>query len=819
MLKLEYLTIRDEKGHYLLKDASFVMSNLGFVSIHGDTCELHHALAQILSGIRKPDGGTLTYNDCEIHEFKEEERALYRSTFVSSLFHDFQILKDRSVYDNIAMGLEYPQERIDEELRIWKLADKRDVAAEDLTTQEQWMMVLLRCVLRQPMMLVLDTESCPLSKQELQSLYALLEQLKNRMLIIVIGDMGSYAFSDRIIEIEKGYLLSDSLHTVNMFPQINQSTEQFQLTRTGIEQLHEKIHGFIRWKLRCASLLCVAAFICLSTAVFSTTLNIIDIQLRLMQKQGSSIVAIEKQAFANDDSIIDNYYDHLNDQDVKELKRQLKGDLILGYYPADTKKARLDTYGSGEKQERDDTLDAYTIIEADSEKEIGLNKIYGTYPTSYTEVALSSSQAYQLLSHVLEEPYQNTEEQIKKMLNATVMWYGYPMIITGIFPSQDDANTNLELDMAGYNGSTYTSGSMMENSFFVKKGFTNAYPVLMSKAYEKSDKRLIYGSRNVVSFDGLRSLDTNVYYYSGSDYRNDHDLKEDEVLIDYPMALDMGFRSAYMGALDGSLLDYEQLQNDFHAFANTWIGRTITIQTYSISNAPSSTTIMNKKVKIKGFMLPISFSYNDYKRHYANAEGAGSVYTNPALTAPYETHNRYIKEAFYHSDDEADMRNALSYLNSQNTYGAYLMNSRILKFFVVDLKEITSFLMIAGTLSFVSYIAIMIFLLISSIHYMRSEYSIFYLFGEQKSAIRRIVMQYFNMVTWMRTLFGWFCGTLALGTFILMIYFTLSASKAILWSLILPLMLLLLCIVIMKIAYGLCMRNISVIEEEFHDEI
>lgn len=818
MLKLDGITIQGNDKRILLQNATFLLPESGFTSIHSDTSELHHMLAQILAGIQKPRAGTLNYNGCEMHTFCEEERSLYRSTFVVSLFHEFQVLKESSVYENITMGLEYPIEKINEELRNWNMYEKRDVLAEDLSTQEQWRMVLLRYVLRQPMMLVFDSSSSPLARQERWILYELLIQLSKNMQIVVIGDLESYPFSNRIIEIEKGYILSDSYQKQKIFPQINHSNEGFQLTRANVDSLYDEVHSFIRWKLRCASLLCIVAFICLSTAIFSTTLNIIDIQMRLMKKQNVSLVAIEKQAMQKDGEVMDNYYDYLNQKDVQTMERHLQGNLTLGYSFADSKEARLYSYGIGDMEKPNRSLDDFTVLEADSGKALGFQKMYGHYPKNDHEVALSSYQAYRLLQNTLHEPFRNSKEQIEKMLHKKVEWYGNILTISAIFPSQSDANSNMEMDMTGYNGNAYMNGSIMENSFLVKTGFTKQYSVMKSEAYQRSYKRFIYRTKNVFDFDGLRALDSDVYYYDQEGFQNDHKLAKNEVLLDYQTAMDLGFRAIYAQQLQDKQGDNKKnMQRSYIQFIKKWIGKEITLQTYTVANAPASSKLMNKTVKIKGFLFPLSFDQDDYKTYYRDAQGKGSIYANPSLLQPYMHKNIYIKEAFYHSDHDKKMQAALTYLNQKDAYSAYLTNSRILKFFVVDLKEITSFLCITGFIGLIGYCGIIVFLLWASIAYLRNETTIFYLFGERESILKRMIRKYFIMVAWTRSIFGWFCGTLALGILVLMIRYMLASSSYILWSLLLPAILLVLCMIIGHIAFYVVMRRSHVIEEEFHD--
>lgn len=813
VLKVDHLKIVNDKECVLIQDVSFCLPNRGIVSIYCNQEEANQAIAQVLSGIRKPQNGSLIYNEFEMIHFDEDERSMYRSTFVSSLYHNFQILKDHSVYQNITMGLEYPFDKIEHELKKWGLEEKSDALAEDLSTDEQWRMALLRCVLRQPMMLVLDVSSFPLSSLELEHFYTYLEELRTNMLIVIIGHKGSFPSSNRIIEFDKGYMISDSLWGEEIFPQINHTLDVFQLTRSNVEELKNKLLSHIRWKLRCASILCVVAFIALSTAVFSTTLDITDIQMRLMDKQSSTMFAIQKMAEKSEGSKLNNYYDVLSKKDVRSLNAQFKKDLILGYEPIDTRDASYYAYGTSIIEDEVSDLDEYTIVEAINETELGLRKIYGEYPASYQEVALSSAQAYELLEEQMDESYENSEEQSYKMLGKEVLWYGNTFEISGIFPSSSSTNINMEMDMAGYNGNRNHSGTLTDKTFFVKKGFVDTYGVLQSNTYQKSYKRMIVQSRVVSDFNHISTLDQDVYYYNGEDVISDHTISKKEVLVDFPMALDMGYRSTYTYGVDeSSNVSFQQRIEEYQQFADQWIGKTVTIQTYGVENSPNSSTIMSENLKIKGFIIPMTYNYLE---RYVSGENEGCVYLNTTLANEYSTNNYYIKEAFYQSDIKEERQQALSYFNKQTDYEPYLINSTILQFFVVDLKNLNTLLIMIGSISLLISIAIFVFLLKSSIHSLRDQFSIFYLFGEKKSTLQKLIKKNFHELLWMRSLFGWFCGTLSLVTFILIIYFTLSSSPFIVWALCLPLLLLVAYVVLVRLAFSYSMKRIAIIEEDF----
>lgn len=808
MLQVEGLTLYDRNHCILLSNACFRLPNYGFVSIYGDHEELHHLLAQSLAGVYSPNASRFIYNDQEMTLFDEKERSIYRSCFASFLFHDFQIIPDQTVYDNITMFENFPRYVIQKELAFFQMEDKVTTLAEDLTPFEQWKMVLVRCMLRCPMMLVVDSESTPLAKEELMQLYSLLDMLKSRVLVVVIGDKQSIAYANRIIEIADGYILSDTHTNSHSFPQVNQIQQPYTLKQAQIEAFDEKLYHFIHWKLRLATVFLMLSFIALSVGLFSLNLDVTDIQMRLMENKQSSILAVEKLANLNGE-YVDNYYDYLNENDVVALQKALGKKLILGYYPTDLKAARYSVYGSSQLYVTD-ILDEYTMIEADSAQELGFAKMYGSYPQAYDEIALPSTSAYRILKEVLNEPFYNTQEQCERMLGMKVLWFGQPLTITAIFPAYEADNANMELQMHSY-GSSLNQAKLMSGSFFVKRGFAKKQEVLTMPAYQKTGKRLIYGDRIVAEFEGLRQGKAGMRYFDGEYHYTSNELEEDEILIDYDAALSMGFRASYLSCVK------DQAIRLFEEFAESWVGKEITLQTYRVPLAPQATQTMNRVVRIKGIMLPRSFSYEDYERYYKK-EGIGAIYASKEMLAAGITQNHYIKVAFFQSHEKKELKHALDYLNSHEGYDAFLTNDRILKFFVVDLHEVAIFLLILGGLAFLAFLYLYIFLLKSASSYIHKDCTIHYLLGETKSALRSLVIKYFQMVLWIRSLFSWLCAALTLMLFVFTIYFALYASITIMWSLTIPCILLFVGMLLVRIVMHIVFQRTTVLDEMLIDE-
>lgn len=819
MLRIQHCTLTDDKEHLLLKDASFCFDNNGFISIYSNQPLLHQRLSEVLAGIAKPSNGTLQYNNTLIQDFYEDECARYRSVFVSYLCDDFQVLKDKTLYENIEMGLEYPKDKIIQLLERFHLVEKKEVLAEDLTFEQQMKMVIIRTLIRNPNMIVFNQNSCPFSNQELTILYKLLEVISKQILVIVIGSKHVQSWSNRIIEIENTIIISDSMGICEVSEQVNHAFQSFSLSRTKVEEIAQYMCHRLRWKLRFISLLCMILFMSLSATIFSTTLDVTDIEMGLLKKQKLSLLAIEKHAVGNDGRIYEKQYNNFTMQDIERLEQKLKGDITLGYTFANKNQAIYSVYGDVIRYRDDNSLNTSTIIEATSHKELGLSLIIGRYPSTTQEVALSSQQAYGLLKETIldNESYQNSDDQNRKMLGCKIGWYGTLLTITGIIPEQQQLNKNLDFQIDGYAGIAKNEGSLLYHSMYVKKGFVKEQEVMQQRVFLTSQKRFIQNN-TIVSFDNIYPINRELYYYNGEQTVENADLSKNEVLIDFQLALNMGYRTTYLEqANDDSLSEKERFVT-YQKFCDEWIGEDINVQAYGIVNSPSNSSIMSRKQKIKGFVMPVSFEYELY---YAKGEDRGSVYLNSTLLSLYEQENTSIQEVYYHPKNDSDLKSTLDYLHENNEYSAFLTNSSLLQFFlqflIVDLKKMSIFLLSSGVLALLAFLYMFIMIMKSGIEITGKEMTSYYLFGEKKSTIQHIYFQMFKDIVRKKIIFGWLCGTLLLALFVILIFVMLSLSKSAFLSLLVPIGIAVVLYGMMRLVLLLVLDKQELIETSKHE--
>lgn len=799
MLEFLHIDLTDKKQTRILCDMSVRFSFVGMTCICTDSKKLHPYLAQLLAGYRKPDKGILIYQGIEVKSFSEGEYARYRANCTASLFSDFQIIEHKSVLYNIHMGQSFTKDKVYALLREWGLFGKESMNIAELPFLEQMKAVLIRILLRNPSVLIIYPDSSPYSSKEMIQLYPYIKRISKSMAVIIIADTHSIPFCDRTIEICDGYITSDSFQ-----PTLQQGVLQKQHTNRITLQLrktfYKRLNHRFRWKFRVLTILIVVGIITLSVAIFASTLHIADIEMTYLDQNAYSTIAISKHAEGKDGTIYNKSYAMLEQQDIATLQQHLRGSLIESYYPQNTTILT---------EQENHTFQSFSLIETNDVQDLGLT-LHGQYPENYQEVALTLHDAQLYFKDTIADPKQNGDAY----LHQTVYWYNVPLTITGIVQSAND-NHNLDFNMNYYQGNMHNAG-LGSGSLYVKKGFHTAHAMAQQKVFEKSYKRirdvLTSTAYNVSDFYPIQY---NTFYSDGTTEQIqiddiDQQMHENEVLLSFAMAMPLGFDNIYTSDMYRNQYNQEQRKQSYDKFAKKWVGKTVQVQAYEAQNAPADTSVFEKNMKIKGFLYPVSWDYDD-----AYLDTSGNIYMKEHVMEAFLQPNYMIKELYFHTDNHNDMQYSLNYLLKHDQYTAYLTKPALMQFFVVDLKMLTIFFAVGGGAALALSVIVLLKVLHEVCRYLKKEISVYYMFGEQQKYIRRMYIQYFVDVLRKRVMIGWIAGTMVLAGYVLVIFFKIAMEPSVLYSLLLPLILSILFLISMVFILLVLLSREKVIDDEF----
>ena len=188
-------------------------------TILGENGSGKSTLVKLLSGIVQPDGGSMTLDG---RAFSGSRPTDFQSAGFATVFQEVLIAPDRSVTDNILLGLDglihraIPRNRRRETaaaaLSRFAVTDvPLDSPAGNLPLAAQQLVVLARAVVRRPRILILDEVTASLDYADRESVFKLMRQLADEgsLLLFITHRMDEVmALSDRVSILRSGRVVA-----------------------------------------------------------------------------------------------------------------------------------------------------------------------------------------------------------------------------------------------------------------------------------------------------------------------------------------------------------------------------------------------------------------------------------------------------------------------------------------------------------------------------------------------------------------------------------------------------------------------------------
>jgi len=137
-------------------------------------------LVKMIYGLVKPDAGTMQMRGAE---FAPADPRAARAAGVGMVFQHFSLFDALSVAENIALGMEAPPPmttlaaRIREVSETYGLPLSPDRTVGDLSAGERQRVEIIRCLLQDPKLLIMDEPTSVLTPQEVEILFETLRKL------------------------------------------------------------------------------------------------------------------------------------------------------------------------------------------------------------------------------------------------------------------------------------------------------------------------------------------------------------------------------------------------------------------------------------------------------------------------------------------------------------------------------------------------------------------------------------------------------------------------------------------------------------------
>lgn len=162
------------------KDVSFTIARGEIHALLGENGAGKSTLVKAIYGLVKPDAGEMTLEGAD---FEPANPSAARAAGVAMVFQHFSLFDALTVAENIALGLENPppQSQISNDVR--KVSDQYGLPLDpemivgDLSAGERQRVEIIRCLLQDPKLLIMDEPTSVLTPQEVSILFETLRKL------------------------------------------------------------------------------------------------------------------------------------------------------------------------------------------------------------------------------------------------------------------------------------------------------------------------------------------------------------------------------------------------------------------------------------------------------------------------------------------------------------------------------------------------------------------------------------------------------------------------------------------------------------------
>ena len=200
---------------HIIKGINLIIYDNTSVSITGESGAGKSTLAMTIAGLELISKGKILFKNKPIHNFNENDLAIYRSKHVGIIFQSFNLLPSMTAIENVNLPNEiagsYNQnKRALELLKLVGLGDRVDHYPHQLSGGEQQRVAIARALVSSPKILIADEPTGNLDKKNSEEVINLIFKLQKEQgssLIIVTHDNSIATQCNQTIKLDNGIIV------------------------------------------------------------------------------------------------------------------------------------------------------------------------------------------------------------------------------------------------------------------------------------------------------------------------------------------------------------------------------------------------------------------------------------------------------------------------------------------------------------------------------------------------------------------------------------------------------------------------------------
>ena len=218
MIEIKRVSKTYKSGTKALKDINITIDDGEFVFIVGRSGSGKSTLIKLLLKETEPTSGRIVVNDMDLQKMPRRYVPKYRRK-LGVVFQDFRLLKDRTVFENVAFAQRVIgesnrtiKESVPRMLRMVGLSSKYKVYPTQLSGGEQQRVAIARALINRPEVLLADEPTGNLDSFNTGEIMKLLEEINRQGTTVVVVTHSQEmvaAMKKRVITMDRGQVISD----------------------------------------------------------------------------------------------------------------------------------------------------------------------------------------------------------------------------------------------------------------------------------------------------------------------------------------------------------------------------------------------------------------------------------------------------------------------------------------------------------------------------------------------------------------------------------------------------------------------------------
>lgn len=210
----------DDNRVEALRDLSIEIEEGSFVAIVGRSGSGKSTLLHVLAGLVKPNMGEVLLEGQSLYEMNDDKLTRLRRRRMGFVFQFFNLISTQNVMENIVLPIhldngKVDQDYIDEVIDLLGLTEKKTAFIHELSGGQQQRVAIARALASKPAIIFADEPTGNLdakSSKEVVDLLKIAQRQYHETVIMVTHDELIASIADRIITIEDGQIIDDTMN-------------------------------------------------------------------------------------------------------------------------------------------------------------------------------------------------------------------------------------------------------------------------------------------------------------------------------------------------------------------------------------------------------------------------------------------------------------------------------------------------------------------------------------------------------------------------------------------------------------------------------